>query len=479
MEEKDRQNHKIHIAVENFGPIEKAEIDLRPLSVFVGESNTGKTYLASLIYALFHTFEGFAQVPLPHSIITLLKQSRFRSQNEQDKETLETLNKLNTLGRTFKYSDFPKWLCTHINYYLNDSEYIGNELKRCFNLNSVSDLIRFTAGKGNEMKVSLKVCEEKQSLWDFEMKDFDSDITVDGDVNADMILCIKGETASQKILDLEDLEALLHVNGAEGSDCYYLPAPRGGIMETHGLILGSLVDRTTRIGSGYSFATPMLNGKISDLLKHMINYTEYDKSSGELLDIAKTLENEVLRGVIEVTRPAGIGFPQFRYRPQNAEQTLDMSRSSSMVPELVLLVLFLRGIVKQGDTLIIDEPEAHLHPKAQTQIAITLARLVRAGVRVITTTHSDWLLEQIGNLVREGEVMKLDKDFIDPPTTWLTEEEVGAWRFHADRPVEEIGFDLITGFEPQDYGEVAEELYNRAVDLRTLLMKKMGDGKIE
>ena len=33
----------IQIAVENFGPIEKAEIDLRPLTVFVGESNTGKT----------------------------------------------------------------------------------------------------------------------------------------------------------------------------------------------------------------------------------------------------------------------------------------------------------------------------------------------------------------------------------------------------------------------------------------------------
>ena len=49
---------KIHIAVENFGPIEKAEIDLRPLTVFVGESNTGKTYLAALIYALYHSFAG-------------------------------------------------------------------------------------------------------------------------------------------------------------------------------------------------------------------------------------------------------------------------------------------------------------------------------------------------------------------------------------------------------------------------------------
>ena len=36
----------------DFGPIAKAEIDLRPLTVFVGPSNTGKSYLAILLYAL-------------------------------------------------------------------------------------------------------------------------------------------------------------------------------------------------------------------------------------------------------------------------------------------------------------------------------------------------------------------------------------------------------------------------------------------
>ncbi len=36
----------VQIAVQNFGPVAKADIDLRPLTVFVGESNTGKTYLS-------------------------------------------------------------------------------------------------------------------------------------------------------------------------------------------------------------------------------------------------------------------------------------------------------------------------------------------------------------------------------------------------------------------------------------------------
>ena len=64
----------------------------------------------------------------------------------------------------------------------------------------------------------------------------------------------------------------------------------------------------------------------------------------------------------------------------------------------------LRGGLEPGDTLIIDEIEAHLHPAAQTQMATLLARLVRAGVRVLITTHSDWLLKELGNLMREGEL---------------------------------------------------------------------------
>lgn len=48
------------LEVEDFGPIVEARIDLRPLTVFVGPSNTGKSCLALLIYALHRYFSGTA-----------------------------------------------------------------------------------------------------------------------------------------------------------------------------------------------------------------------------------------------------------------------------------------------------------------------------------------------------------------------------------------------------------------------------------
>ena len=464
-----QQPPNVHIAVENFGPIEKAEIDLRPLTVFVGESNTGKTYLSTLIYALYRTFDGFSRIPWLHDTVLLLR--------EIDAETLKALEKLNTDGRSFKFSDLPQWSQMGTLHGLNNPKLFGDELKRCFNLDSVSELILFTCSRRNELKVSLKVSEEDQPLWNFEMKDSDSDIIVSGNVNEDMILRVKGETVSEKKLDHEDLAILF--NRSKVPDFYYLPAPRSGIMETRGVIISSLVESATRIGLERFYEDATLSGVTADFLKQIINYDERRVSSDEMSEIAKFLEDKILRGEIEVRRNAA-GSLEFRYRPQKAEQTLRMNRSSSMVSELAPLVLFLRGIVHPGDTLIIEEPEAHLHPAAQTKVALTLARLVRIGVRVIITTHSDWFLEQIGNLVREGEVMKLGKNKTEP-ATWLTKEEVGAWWFRTDKPVKEIPFEHIAGIEPEEYGEVAEELYNRSVDLRTQLEEAAGgtDGEPE
>ncbi len=41
------------LIVENFGKINKAEIEICPLTLFVGDNNSGKSYLLSLIWALF------------------------------------------------------------------------------------------------------------------------------------------------------------------------------------------------------------------------------------------------------------------------------------------------------------------------------------------------------------------------------------------------------------------------------------------
>ena len=223
---------------------------------------------------------------------------------------------------------------------------------------------------------------------------------------------------------------------------------------------------------------------MADFMGRLILYRGERKRQNPLREIADAFEREVLAGRIEIRRFSASGYPEFVYQPQETEEDIRLSRASSMVSELAPVVPFLRGTINRGDMFIMEEPEAHLHPAAQTQIAVTLARIVRAGVRVVVTTHSDWLLQEIGNLMREGEL----EEQTGKPTSEeglpssLRPSEVGIWLFRKDEDsagsiVKEIPFNRSEGVEPEEYEDVAEELYNRSANLQNRLEEIAGDAE--
>ena len=452
---------KVEISVRNFGPIAEADLDLRPLTVFVGPSNTGKTYLSVLIYALHRVFEEFADFPslyISRLIAYGLRYDRTKF--------LKMLNKLKS-GQALTFLDLPEAVREKAQYRLNnlevDDDDLETEFKRCFDLDSVSELMQSSRNQNNETAVSLMVSEEHQDLWSFKISILKSKIIMDGGINENIVIFPEDWLPSTQRIGFEDLEKHCWERHGNPEMAYYLPAPRSGIMETHRVIASSLVARSTRTGLEAS-EIPTLSGVVADFIEQLILYKEDTGSDSGLNQIANALESDVLDGQI-VIKPSPTGNPEFLYRPQGIEQDIRLTRSSSMVTELAPLVLFIRGVISPGDTLIIEEPEAHLHPAAQTQMAATLARLVRAGVRVLVTTHSDFMLQEIGNLMRVG--MLKEKDALKKETNdWLLPEEVGAWHFQKDQPVKEIQFDHTVGIEPEDYEDVVESLYNRWAGLQ-------------
>lgn len=61
-----------------------------------------------------------------------------------------------------------------------------------------------------------------------------------------------------------------------------------------------------------------------------------------------------------------------------------------------VLPIIVTGLVaEKGSIMIVENPEAHLHPSAQTSIAEYLAKVAQAGVYVIVETHSDHFINGI------------------------------------------------------------------------------------
>ena len=509
----------IRISVTNFGPIKSGSIDLRPLSVFVGPSNTGKTYFAILVYALRGILGGFPRLPVMYSY-----QHRFFGQGGNlnlftttadalVEELQGTLRKLDREGALLDFSDLPKSIRDIAQAVLDDPDSLGaifkTELQRCFDLDSVSDLVRLS--RRANMNISLAASEKSRSLWHYQMEVSGAKISTHGHIEdmglfpnglpievsefrqglSDFRELIKERQGhdsvwdSQFLLDLfEELICLTAVN--RRSETHYLPAARSGIMQSHRVIASSLVARSTRGGLDLLPELPTISGVMADFMQRLILYEESRGRDESIKDLADALESGTLAGKIATRMAQGGGYPEFVYRPEKSKRDIRLTRASSMVSELAPIVLFLRGAVSPGDMLIIEEPEAHLHPAAQTQIARTLARLVRAGVKVVVTTHSDWLLMEIANLMREGELEELaeNRGGDTAESSTLRPSEVGVWLFResgdaSGSTIEEIPFDRSEGIEPQEYENVAEALYNRSATLQNRFEELAGAAERE
>ncbi|MBI5141707.1 MAG: AAA family ATPase [Nitrospirae bacterium] len=124
---------------------------------------------------------------------------------------------------------------------------------------------------------------------------------------------------------------------------------------------------------------------------------------------------------------------------------------SQTLPILVALLT-----ARAGQIVYLEQPEIHLHPKAQKQMAKLLAEAASRGVVVIVETHSSLLLRGIQTLVARGE---LSHDLVN--LNWFTRKEgTGATVVDSSGMDEQGAF----GQWPEDFDDVALEADSEYLD---------------
>lgn len=509
------QHPDVRLEVTELGPIERAGIDLRPLTIFIGPSNTGKTYLAILIYAIHRILMGFHRFPFwDDPFYQWLEQSR---SSEADVRNL--FLKSNQPQRTLRFSDLPDSMKKQMQTVFKNPSFLpdelGTELERCFNLDSIGRLIRNLSETDSYQSYVLKksqivvsISENSTELWSWKSNIWtdsgleESSVSTDGQIeHIEMTLDRPKENSilAEKLKNLlnqrmhgtdkkyklyRELSDIFRGGDTRQPAIYYLPAARSGIIQSHRIIASAMVSRATRTRLK-RFEIPTLSGVEADFIEQLIRYDLTDMSYRRLLfqstsknpiaDIAHRMETHTIGGEIVTRAPMGSGYPEFFYCPFGGVE-LPLSLASSMVSELAPVILFLRNNLCRGDMLIFEEPEAHLHPGAQTQIATILAQLVRAGVAVIVTTHSDWLLNVFSNLMLQGELVKRSGESRKDESlqSTLNPDDVGVWFFgnpdkNSGTIVKESRFDWRNGIEVSDYEDIAQSLYNEFAGLQNRL----------
>ncbi|MDO7886960.1 AAA family ATPase [Hymenobacter sp. CA2-7] len=128
---------------------------------------------------------------------------------------------------------------------------------------------------------------------------------------------------------------------------------------------------------------------------------------------------------------------------------------SQVLPILVALIA-----AQEGQIVYVEQPELHLHPRAQVAMGELLAEAANRGVRVIVETHSSLLLLTVQTLIAQGKIANTDVGL-----HWFTRDAKGASQVQYVVPDEDGAY----GEWPEDFSEIelkAQDAYLTAVGLR-------------
>lgn len=505
MATKRKERKPMELEVSDFGPIARAKIDLRPLTVFVGPSNTGKSYLAILIYALHRFFRGFLlEVSVHHPRRTHVPIGSWEGMR-QVREWAKSVLRDEAMPKG-KRILIPPEVARFVWEYISSkgiggigTNWLGT-VERVFGI-SRRDLIRYGAsGKTNIVVRSERFDQFHPLTWLFRITEdpgvsihsSEAPLFIDANdpmISDDALLLFTEDIPDERYESLaDDLAnefigtiagmAIAPLIGSLKDRAYYLPADRTGIMHAHQLVVSLLIRRATRARFHDEAPLGMLSGVLADFLEQLVRLNDAQGKQSSGVQIAEEIESAMLSGEIRADKSV-VNYPFFTYRPSGWRRTLPLMNTSSMVSELAPIVLYLRHVAQHGNTLIIEEPEAHLHPGMQREFTRQIATMIQAGIRVIITTHSEWVLEELANLVYLSALPKEQARRIDESAPALTPDQVGVWLFEPKkRPrgsvVREIPLDKEIGSFDSGFTEVSRLLYNTWAEIANQAQEDIG-----
>lgn len=188
-------------------------------------------------------------------------------------------------------------------------------------------------------------------------------------------------------------EEIVSPNEAEGimaPTFYFLSAERNGpricqrIVEQDYLNCGIYGEYTGQVLSYMNYST-----KVCEELCHNA------KPSPILRDQVNAWLNEILPGN-EVTAEAVMKMQTVQVQLKNGVSGDYVESTNLGFGITYCLPIIVTGLIAQkGSYFIVENPEAHLHPAAQTAMGKFLAQVANSRVKVIVETHSDHILDGI------------------------------------------------------------------------------------
>lgn len=425
---------KLKFTIENLGKIKHAEIELNKITTIIGQNSTSKTYLNYLIYG-FISFLRNDELSSLISLRYLLPESLLQLKNAgeiEDKVYNDFIAKIyknvinlifnlqkqiyNNLKHTntfiINYASLIKAMpqlvnciaqeysrtygATEIGYYA-----LSNDVK----LETTFDYYSFYDWDGNNTLANKSIEYKKlKSSYDIEFTNLRvnseiSDETLNKLVNRviidllvdyfkyilpnPVILCSERAAISvfsNKINDLSGTTQDMEISIDRTSGSFKIKrefiTKKEDQKNNNGLYQQAMLDNITMYDESLSYEGISFLSDIPEIY----NYISENINTGKYKSVKNGNDYKLVYDIDEESR-------------------LEINATSSSIKSLYMLDAYIKKLAKPNDLLIIDEPELNLHPSNQRKVARLLAMLANNGIQVMFTTHSDYIMNEINNLL--------------------------------------------------------------------------------
>lgn len=383
----------MRLRLENIGKICSADIELKGITVIAGENNTGKSTVGKILYSIFNSFYHF-ETTMQNTRFNLLAQEIEKSFDEYAGSAGEinasaVADILSSLDNSdISIDAMRKILLDNIQSQMDqlsmfdeekddgaeesfslEDDYVKSVLslykkfqdipddviyQNVFNQrirNEFYSQINNVYSKNDEGKIALTV------------KDKEVNITVKGNkvFSVSNTLSLKTE-----ILYLDDPFILDQLNT---SYFYYR-----GVLRKSDIRKRHLADK-------------LINGKVSSEIEEAFKELIINEQISEILKMI----NSVCEGSLTRSKDG------FVYAVTDNGRGLSVGNISLGLKTFIIIkTLLINGALEKNGTIILDEPEIHLHPQWQLLFAEVIVLLQKEfGLHVMLTTHSPYFLEAI------------------------------------------------------------------------------------
>lgn len=364
------------LSIRNIGKLKEADVEINGITVITGENDTGKSTVGKVLWSVFNSF---------YKVYEQIEKERIDFVNEQIYSYIRNLDKSDNVKK--KTLDMATDIIQNYSIYYRNEENIKSYIIKKFKENNYF----IDNERTEELIASIYTI---LNIIDTQIISFIIDEKLSVEFNEEIINKKIGKGSFANI-ELNIRNKILNFNIEEGIDVAgeFVENLKGDIDDFDLATEAVFIDNPFIIDD----IENIFEQKKKNYRQHLVSKLYYNRNENI---IKKMYVNEKLEKIYKKLNSIASGKITIKnldvYYKDSEIEINAKNLSTGLKTFAIIKMLLQNGTLEENGTIILDEPEIHLHPEWQLKFAELIVLLQKEfSMHILLTTHSPYFVSAI------------------------------------------------------------------------------------